>query len=249
MYSQQQLQNFKRHFYKRRNVRPFLRITKDGQSQTFETIHQCAQALYLPARRIWMAFVQEGTVRGYRVTPVYAGDKEARVAKIDKFIQRTNRISPLRPVKLYDTETTHTHLFSSVTQAAKFLSVSVTNVRHRLTTPEKLGIIKQRYIVMDDDYPVKMLTPEVIKALLARRGRTVSLLDTEQHTVERFPGLAQFTQAYQCKENKTHIIYALKTYGVYLHAPGQYLVRDLKQGEPLSDEALWQLLAEKVKEN
>lgn len=248
MYSKQQLHRFKHHFYRQENKRPFIRLVNGQNQHLFNTIHQCAEAFGVKTKTIWDAFIHGDTIHGYQVIPIYNHEKEARMTRIVRRVKTYAVIETTRPVDVFDITTAKIRHFSSATEAAKFMEVTTTNTLNRLSAPGKYSIVKRRYIVVDKGGADKLITSEVIGLLRARQGRHIVVLDTHQMRIERFIGLSAFLRQYDCRENKTHIIYALKTHGIYLHKPGVYLLKETEPGVVSSNSVLWARLFEKVNE-
>lgn len=243
MYSKQQLHNFRRHFFKENNVRPFVRASKEGSTHIFMTIHECAAHFNVDPETVWDAFITGGDVQDYVITNVGHQDREAVEYKLKNHISRekgetANKLAP-RPVKVMDITDGRMASFPSVSRAARRLRVSIPNIRHRISTKDKCSLIAGQFIVLDEATDHGFITPELKEKLLRRIPRQIVQFNQKEGTLKRFTGLAAFTRAEECEENIVHIYYTLKTREIYLYMPGVYIMFDPKRGGQTSDNEMF----------
>lgn len=250
MYSKQQLHNFRRHFFKETNIRPFIRISRGESIHTFHTIHECAMFFNVDPEDVWEAFVHKTLIQDYAVSNINCADKIAVEYKLKKHITRdlasTKTALTHRPIKVIDIKDDEVAQFSSVSRAARRLRVSVANIRHRISTKDKHSLIAGRFIVVDADTNIDFITKEVKDKLLNRLPRQIVLYKHKEGKLFRYTGLADFVREEDCQENSVHIYYALKTYGIYLFMPNEYIMFDPKRGGKTPDKEMFKYFQTKL---
>lgn len=195
MYTDHQLRNFKTSLFRTSNTRPFVRATGNRTTISFTSLHSCAEFMGVDAETLWGAFVRQEPVKGWMLSYIPFNDREAVYAKTYAGTVRpkNERLSnQKRPVKILDLKTDEIKQFDSVRKAGDVMGINNKNILASISTKNKVRLLYERYVVIDEAESFDFLTKNKRLLLLERIPLGIVVLDTENDIVQQYSSLSYY---------------------------------------------------------
>lgn len=199
MYTDHQLRNFKNRLFRTDNTRPFLRLKGNNTTISFTSLHSCSEFLNVEAEVIWGAFVRQEMIKEWTFSYIPFNDREAVYAKTYAGVTRPlacRQSNQKRPVKIVDITTGAVSNYESVRYAGEMIHINNKNILASISTPNKVRLLYERYVVVDEAQSLDFLTQDICRGLLAKIRLGVAVLDVKTNTVQKFSSLSFYLRRY-----------------------------------------------------
>lgn len=251
MFNGRQLRVFYYHFFKESNIRPFIRATSGDKSIAFNTIHEASKHFLISADEIWQYFVKQIPYNGWRFSHVKNNDPEAIYAKsyqlTSRDIQTKSKLLRFRrPVQVFDIRTRKVEIFHSLTLAGLELGIRASNIRARISVPEKIRLLYERYVIIDIERNFDFLTEKVLTDLLARVNHGVVVFDISKNTFQFFSGSTAYMRLINRRDTAVSAMRSVRKKGIYMVDKDRYIMRVTEEIRQKNVDELRQCFIEKI---
>lgn len=251
MYSKKQLLLLRTLFFRRVNHRPFIRLTKGETTHVFNTIYQCAEYLSAGPEHVWSHFVTRFPLDGWVIDHIKHNDPEAVEIKSYQSSRRPPDESGIRikrPVKVYDIVTHKVERFASLSACGKHYGARASHVRLRISVPEKVRLLYQRFIIIDDNRSFHFLTTAVLKSLINRINHGIVVFNGQQNKIAQFSGITAFMRLSKKEKDIENATRQLNQKGIYTVSKDQFIMKATADILALTEKEIIQLFLEKINE-
>lgn len=250
VYNTKQLRILRTLFFRQVNERPFLRITQGEEKQIFNTIHECASYLASSTEHVWGHFVTQLPLKGWMISHIKHNDSEAVDRKSYYFTRRPIEESNFRvkrPVKVYDIETQQIETFASLSACGKHYGAKASHVRLRITVPEKIRLLYQRYIIIDANCSFNFLTPSVLKRVMNQINYGVAVYNGRDNTVTFYSGVTAFMRLQKREKDIENASRLLHYKGIYTISQHHFMMKMTSAMNTMSKEEIAELFLAKIR--
>lgn len=180
-----------------------------GNWDLVSNLNKASEISGIPSRKIWECIRNEVSYKGWSFYHKKARDGVDPTLRNSPWGENGRGFGKLelQPVKIQDYITKEIVEYDSYKQAGDAHGVKANNIYQLISTPDKIRLFKQRYLIVknDDDFPE--LSQEAFEAMVHKRSAPVVAYDIDKDIMYSFRSGAEFV--------REGLITSIKRKGVY----------------------------------